>query len=145
MSPYQIIYGKSCHIPVELEYQSYWAVKSCNADFEEVGLNRFLQIQELEEMQLDAYHSSDIYMQKTKLIHDANILKKRFKKGDKVLRYQARFKFKEGKFKTSWDGPYIMIKVHDFGMIEPKEEATSKVFQCNGHPLKLYKEPTQPL
>ncbi|XP_028804630.1 uncharacterized protein LOC114759595 [Neltuma alba] len=68
MSPYQIIYGKSCHIPVELEHQSYWAVKSCNADLEEAGLNRLLQIQELEEIWLDAYNSSNIYKQKTKLM-----------------------------------------------------------------------------
>ncbi|XP_028798696.1 uncharacterized protein LOC114754120 [Neltuma alba] len=144
MSPYQIIYKKLCHILVELEHQSYWVVNSCNADFEEAGLNKLLQIQELKEMCLDAYHSSDIYKQKTKLIYDANILSKRFKKRDKVLRYQARFKFKKKKFKISWDGPYIVVKVHDFGMTKPKEEATGRIFQYNDHLLKLYEEPTQP-
>ncbi|XP_028804614.1 uncharacterized protein LOC114759579 [Neltuma alba] len=128
MSPYRIIYEKSCHIPVELEHISYWAVKSYNTDLKEAGLNRLLQIEELEEIHLDTYYSSDIYKQKTKLIHNANILRKKFKEGNKVLRYQARFKFNKGKFKMSWDGPYIVTKVHDFGMIELKEEATSKMF-----------------
>ncbi|XP_028752032.1 uncharacterized protein LOC114711771 [Neltuma alba] len=128
MSPYRIIYGKLCHILVELEHRSYWVVKSCNTDLKEVGLNKLLQIQNLKEMRSNAYHSSDIYKQKTKLIHNANILRKRVKEGDKVLRYQARFKFKKGKFKMSWDGPYIVIKVHDFRMIELKEEATGKIF-----------------
>ncbi|XP_028752710.1 uncharacterized protein LOC114712358 [Neltuma alba] len=128
MCPYQVIYGKACHISVELEHRSYWAVKSCNADLEEAGMNRLLQIQELEEMRLYAYNSLDIYKQKTKLVHDANILRKKFKEVDKVLRYQARFKFKKGKFKTRWDGPYIVTKVHKFRMIELKEEATSKMF-----------------
>ncbi|XP_028806234.1 uncharacterized protein LOC114761080 [Neltuma alba] len=36
MSPYQIIYGKSCHIPVKLEHRLYWAIKSCNTNLEEV-------------------------------------------------------------------------------------------------------------
>ncbi|XP_028802394.1 uncharacterized protein K02A2.6-like [Neltuma alba] len=40
MSPYQIIYSKACHILVELEHRSYWAVKSCNTDLEEAGMNR---------------------------------------------------------------------------------------------------------
>ncbi|XP_028755612.1 uncharacterized protein LOC114714986 [Neltuma alba] len=136
MSLYQIIYGKSCHILVELEYRSYWAVKSCNTDLEETGLNRILQIQELKEMLLDTYNSSDISKQKTKLVHDPNILRKKFKKGDKVLRHQPQFKLKKGKFKTSRDGPYIVTKVYHFGMIEIKEEATGKIFQCNGHLLE---------
>ncbi|XP_028778562.1 uncharacterized protein LOC114735072 [Neltuma alba] len=89
MSLYQIIYEKSCHVSMELEHKSYWAVKSYNADLEEAGLNRLLQNQELEEIKLDDYNSSDIYKHKTKLVHDANILRKQLKKGDKVLRYQA--------------------------------------------------------
>ncbi|XP_028784142.1 uncharacterized protein LOC114739882 [Neltuma alba] len=144
MSPYQIIYGKSCHISVELEHRLYWAVKTCNTDLKEAGLNKLLQIQELQEIWLEGYHNSNIYKQKTKIIHDANILRKRFKEGDKVLRYKARFKFKKGKFKMSWDRPYIVTKVHDFKMIELKEKAMGKMFQCNGHLLKLYREPAPP-
>ncbi|XP_028755684.1 uncharacterized protein LOC114715045 [Neltuma alba] len=144
MSLCRIIYGKSCHILVELEHRSYWAIKSCNADLEEASLNQPLQVQELEEMWLNAYHSSDIYKQKTKLVYEANILRKKFKEGDKVLRYQAWFRFKKGKSKTSSDRPSTIMKVHEFGMIELKEEAIGKMFQCNGHLLKLYEEPIPP-
>jgi hypothetical protein len=34
MSPYQIIYGNTCHLPVELEFKGHWAIKRRNMDFE---------------------------------------------------------------------------------------------------------------
>ena len=61
ISPFQLIYGKACHLPVELEYKSYWALKTLNLYSKVVGLKRKLQIQELKEMRLNAYcagHSS---------------------------------------------------------------------------------------
>ncbi|XP_028785772.1 uncharacterized protein LOC114741682 [Neltuma alba] len=112
MSPHWLVYGKACHIPVKLEQKTYWVVKMCNMDLEESGLERKLQLQELEEMRLDAY--------------------------------ETRFVLKPRKFKTRWDGPYRVTKVHDFGMVELLDEAGGSKFKVNGNLLKLYHDSTKP-
>ncbi|GJW49713.1 reverse transcriptase domain-containing protein [Tanacetum coccineum] len=58
MTTFRIIYCKACHLPVELEHEAYWAIKACNMDLTKDGANRFLQINELDELRLDAYESS---------------------------------------------------------------------------------------
>ncbi|CAJ2666995.1 unnamed protein product [Trifolium pratense] len=65
LTPFQMVYGKSCHLPVELEHKAYWALKFLNFDPSIAGEKRKMQMQELEGMRFHAYESSKLYKEKS--------------------------------------------------------------------------------
>ena len=49
LTPYHLVYGKSCHLPVELEHKAYWATRALNFNLYKAGRKRLLQLNELDE------------------------------------------------------------------------------------------------
>ncbi|GJT25232.1 reverse transcriptase domain-containing protein [Tanacetum coccineum] len=63
-TPYKLVYGKACHLPIELEHKAYWALKHCNFYLKSEGDHRKVQMNELNELQDQAYENSLIYKEK---------------------------------------------------------------------------------
>ncbi|GJZ27181.1 reverse transcriptase domain-containing protein [Tanacetum coccineum] len=136
-TPYKLVYGKSCHLPIELEHKAYWALKHANFDLKTAGDHRKLQLNELNELRDQAYENSLIYKERTKKLHDSKIKNRIFNVGDRVLLFNSRLKIFSGKLKTRWLGPFTITQVFPYGTVE-LSQPDGPNFKVNGHRVKHY-------
>nr|GEW09502.1 reverse transcriptase domain-containing protein [Tanacetum cinerariifolium] len=143
-TPYKLVYGNSCHLPLELEHKAYWALKHANFDLKTARDHRKLQLNELHELRDQAYENSLIYKERTKKLHDSKIKNRIFNVGDQVLLFNSRLKIFSGKLKTRWSGPFTITEVYPYGTVK-LSHADGLNFKVNCHRLKRYYRGDVPL
>nr|GEZ80893.1 reverse transcriptase domain-containing protein [Tanacetum cinerariifolium] len=136
-TPYMLVYGKSCDLPLELERKAFWALKHANFDLKTARDHRKLQLNELHELRDQAYENSLIYKEKTKKLHDAKIKNRIFNVSDQVLLFNSRLKIFSGKLKTRWSGPFTITEVYPYSTAK-LAHADGSNFKVNCHHLKHY-------
>ncbi len=138
MTPYRLVYGNACHLPVGMQHQEYWAIKKWNFDPDLTGKDRKLQICELEELRHQAYDNQLLQKIRTKKYHDSKIIKKDLREGENVLLFESRFKYFVGKLRTRWKGPYTVAKIYLNGSVDIMNTDSGTTFAVSGQRLNAY-------
>ncbi|XP_024013119.1 uncharacterized protein LOC112087337 [Eutrema salsugineum] len=137
-TPFHLLYGKPCHLPVEIKHKAAWAIKLMNFDIKSAAERRLIQLNELDEIRHHAYENSKLYKERTKAYHDSKILSRQFEPNDQVLLYNSRLQLFPDKLRSRWSGPFIVKEVRPFGAIVLLTPDGSREFTVNGQRVKHY-------
>lgn len=108
-----------------------------NFDIKTAEEYRLIQLNDLDEIRLEAYENSKIYKERTKAFYDKRIIPRDFKVGDQVLLFNSRLRLFPGKLKSRWSGPFKIKEVRPYGALVLWNKVGGE-FVVNGQRVKPY-------
>jgi len=115
-----------------IEHRDFWALKWLNFDSKASVEQRKIQLNEFQEMRLNAYQSPSLYKERVKAYHDKKLLKRSFEPGQLVLLLNSRLRLFPGKIKSRWSGPFVVKQVKPYGEVEIEDAKTQRSWMVNG-------------
>ncbi|WCJ19866.1 hypothetical protein M5689_002140 [Euphorbia peplus] len=102
---------------------------------EDVGVQREVQVNEMEECRLFAYENAQKCKEKPKLCHGKKTKVSRFYEGQQVLLHDSRMKLFPVEVKSRWSGPFVVNKLFTHGKVEIVRPG-GEPFKVNGKKLE---------
>lgn len=87
---------------------------------------------------MEAYESAFIYKERMMWLHDKKIVERVFVPDRLVLLFKSRLSLFLDKLKSHWSGPFKMVRVLPFGVVDLLDIKSNYTFIRNGQRLKLY-------
>ena len=96
-TPYELVYGKKALLSVEFEFNTLTMATKLNLELSNAKKERFLQLNGLDEVKMQALLHIEVVQLQRKVWHDKNIKENTFQEGYWALLYDSRFKDFKGK------------------------------------------------
>ncbi|RVW69406.1 hypothetical protein CK203_061781 [Vitis vinifera] len=139
------VYGTTCHLPVELGYKAWWAIKQLNMDLSRarIGSSRWGCNYGDACFPNRKWTSGSVPKVRKKTVAAVLYFLHSVFLFSIVLSLHTLNDFGKGLWssKAWWIGPFTIHQVHSNGVVELQTSNNTRSFKVNGHRLKPFVEP----